>query len=959
MDNLIIAYTLKDSGFLGYIPECVAIYTDSSGQLSTRFIKVTSSNKNNYKAQIDEVDEQLIQCCFKLESDVIVSKIKDKAATTMEALQKKYFGKSKSDPAIQHVREFITDMVNHQQNRFFDLIGDRRLFLPQGKFPFMWKHLFVEMELPELKYRFVYTDQGLQYSLTMLIDNQLADLKGSELVSLKRARILRGNHIFEFDGDVEGAKLVPFFGRDSIQIPISHTEEYLQKFVLPIISKNQIEAEGFTIQTIEDLPNVVLKISEVKKVEQLDIFDGKKVVESGQNDLQFELLFEYEDFCFRAGKPAPKVKMVLNEGILSFTKVRRDLDFEASLLKSFLGLGINLDGRAERQPYRDALDWINSHYDQIQALGIEVRYEKQDQTKRKIFVGNCAISLELNESNDWFDVRGNAVFGEFVIPILVVLSHIRHNKSEIRLPNGEYALIPQAWFDEYQTFTDYCRFDDKTVTVAKHHCAIADRLSRNNSAKLTLNDKLRKFIDIDHIADYELPKQFKGELRNYQSAGYNWLRLLDELGFGGCLADDMGLGKTIQTLCLLQWMKEHDRGKSLLVVPTSLVYNWQIEAARFCPEMKISVHTGKNRSVETKEFRDADLVITTYAVLRRDIEQLRVLPFHYLILDEAQAIKNPQSAVNQACLQLKANRFLTLTGTPVENSLTDLWSQIHLTNRNMLGDVNRFMRACKHPLKVDYFRQLIRPFVMRRLKSAVLTDLPEKSIFVQYCDMAPAQADFYYQIRNSFRDRFLDKAKEESNTFQLLEGLLRMRQSANHPVMVDENYAESSGKFDMVRHKLDEIIREGNKVLVFSSFVEHLKLYKNYLDERNISYCYLDGSTKEREKQVDLFQNSDDHQVFLLSLKAGGTGLNLTRAGYVFLLDPWWNPAAEAQAFDRAHRIGQKNKVFVYKFISRNSIEEKIVKLQEEKIELFNSIIEAEQDISKQFNREELLGLLV
>jgi superfamily II DNA or RNA helicase len=760
---------------------------------------------------------------------------------------------------------------------------------------------------------------------------------------------------------LNGAKLSPFFSKDFIHIPLAKTEEYLHKFVTPLVAKNLVDAEGFTIQTVPNLPLAVLKITESTRNNQLSIFETKLPDESPSLELLFELHFEYSEFHFRSGHSASTIRMELGEESLKFLRVERNIELENQIVSAFQNWKLPINGSVIKLEYRKAIDWINAHYEKIEQLGVELRIETKDSRNRKLFVGTCSISMEIVEGNDWFDVKGQAIFGNYSVPIILILRHIRQNMPEIRLANGEYALIPQVWFDEYQLLSEICIFEGDRLSVRKHHCVIANNLKASGNNTLTLKDKLSKFLQLETKELYDLPFQFNGELRNYQLAGYQWLRLLDELGFGGCLADDMGLGKTIQTLCLLQWMKEQNRGTSLLIVPTSLVYNWQIETQKFCPEMNVYLYTGKNRSVDDSSFRNADLVIATYSVLRRDIDNLRTFPFHYLILDEAQAIKNPQSALNQACLELKANRFLTLTGTPVENSLSDLWSQIHFANRNMLGNVNHFMQIAKQPDKIQYFRQVINPFVLRRLKSAVLPDLPEKSIFVQYCDMTSAQLDAYRHIRNSYREQLLvnSDVQKGGSTFQLLEGLLRMRQCANHPVLADRDYTEDSGKFEMVCHKLEEVIREGNKVLVFSSFVEHLKLYKNYLDTQQIAYCYLDGSTKDRQHEVETFQNSSDHQVFLLSLKAGGTGLNLTRAGYVFLLDPWWNPAAEAQAFDRAHRIGQKNKVFVYKFISRNSIEEKIIKLQEEKIELFHSIIDAEQDITKQFNREELLGLLV
>jgi SNF2 family DNA or RNA helicase len=278
----------------------------------------------------------------------------------------------------------------------------------------------------------------------------------------------------------------------------------------------------------------------------------------------------------------------------------------------------------------------------------------------------------------------------------------------------------------------------------------------------------------------------------------------------------------------------------------------------------------------------------------------------------------------------------------------------------MLGSINHFTKACKLPDKLEMYRKLIKPFLLRRNKSTVLKELPEKTIIVQKCYMNEPQQEFYRETRNNYRDKFLEERDKNNNVspILLLEGLLRLRQAANHPVLVDKAFAQTSGKFETVTQMLDEVIQSGDKVLVFSSFVEHLKLYKTYLDEKEIQYCYLDGSTKDRKEQVEKFQHNDSFPVFLLSLKAGGVGLNLTRASYVFLLDPWWNPASEAQAFDRAHRIGQKNKVFVYKFITQNTIEEKILKLQVEKKQLFDTMIESENGNYKKLEVNEIIKLI-
>jgi SNF2 family DNA or RNA helicase len=663
---------------------------------------------------------------------------------------------------------------------------------------------------------------------------------------------------------------------------------------------------------------------------------------------------------FWAGQSGATTKVEMTDDSFTIYKVERDLGLEKLYVDAMKEVGLDLDAKVLKMPYNEGVEWLNDNYKAIELTGVEIKFKNRGGEAQRIFVGERNISIEVEEGCDWFDIKGRVKFGSFEMPFLRVLNYIKQNKHQMLLPNGEYVQIPQAWFEEYKTLIDLCKIEDGKAVIAKYHCVVADKLRRASKIKLSVKDNMRRLLEHKLNENFDLPLNFNGELRHYQQQGYNWLRLLDDLSLGGCLADDMGLGKTIQTLCLLQWMKEQNRGMNMLVVPTSLVYNWEQEAAKFTPELNIYVHTGNQRSRNPEEFKNIDILLTSYGILRRDKHILSAIPFNYVILDEAQAIKNPQSDITQVCLSLTARRFLTLTGTPLENSLSDLWSQVHFFNRNMLGSANHFLRLCKQPEKHELYRQLLKPFLLRRNKTEVLPDLPEKSIIIQLCDMSDEQQRFYRNIRNSYRDKFLENKDSEDmvKPMILLEGLLRLRQSANHPLLVEKEYTEDSGKFETVCQMLEEVIEQGNKVLVFSSFVEHLKLYRNYLNEKQIDYCYLDGSTNDRKSEVERFQHDDHVQIFLLSLKAGGVGLNLTRASYVFLLDPWWNPAAEAQAFDRAHRIGQKNKVFVYKFITRNTIEEKILKLQEEKLQLFDAMITSDNEILKMLNIKEVMKLI-
>jgi SNF2 family DNA or RNA helicase len=430
----------------------------------------------------------------------------------------------------------------------------------------------------------------------------------------------------------------------------------------------------------------------------------------------------------------------------------------------------------------------------------------------------------------------------------------------------------------------------------------------------------------------------------------------------------MGLGKTIQALSLLLSEKEANAGTSLLVMPTSIIYNWEMEAGKFAPALKILTYTGTLRNKDVKRFEKYDLVLTSYGITRLDVALLKQFYFNYIILDESQVIKNPTSNIAKAVRDLKSRHKLVLTGTPIENTTMDLWSQMSFINPGILGTQTYFRNEFQNPIekKNDEARSrklhsVIKPFILRRHKSQVATELPEKVEHVQYSTMTSEQERRYEEVKTHYREKIFKLIEQEgigNSRFMILEGLTKLRQLANHPKMVEQGYSGDSGKMEDITHMLENAIAEGHKVLVFSQYVKHLSLIRQYLKSNKIDFAYLDGSSTDRREQVERFNKDTNLKVFLISIKAGGLGLNLTEADYVFILDPWWNPAVEAQAVDRAHRIGQKKKVFTYKFITRNSVEEKILTLQQRKLKLTTDLITTEESFMKQLTREDIEQML-
>ena len=485
-------------------------------------------------------------------------------------------------------------------------------------------------------------------------------------------------------------------------------------------------------------------------------------------------------------------------------------------------------------------------------------------------------------------------------------------------------------------------------------------------------DKLQSFSGIKPV---KTPPGFQGQLRPYQSDGLAWLHFLRQFELGGCLADDMGLGKTIQVLALLESRcrrraaNGEKKTPSIVVVPKSLVFNWIDEASRFTPRIRITNYTGPQRKALLDDLQETDILVTTYGTLRRDIADLRKLSFDYAVLDEAQAIKNANSQAAKSCRLLRATHRLAMTGTPVENHVGELWSLFEFLNPGMLGGALAFSRTSKAINAnsdegvdaMDRLRRGIRPYILRRTKDQVLPDLPRKTEQSLYCEMTPSQKKQYNEMLSYYRAHIDKKVKEvgvKRAKIHVLEALLRLRQAACDPRLLDKDQKKPGAKIELLTEQLAEVLEEGHKALVFSQFTSLLALVRESVESQRWPYEYLDGRTRDRESPVKRFQSDDECHLFLISLKAGGHGLNLTAADYVFILDPWWNPAVEAQAIDRAHRIGQTRPVMAYRMICRGTVEEKIVALQKKKRQLADAIITADESLIRSLSVDDLKMLL-
>lgn len=606
----------------------------------------------------------------------------------------------------------------------------------------------------------------------------------------------------------------------------------------------------------------------------------------------------------------------------------------------------------------------------------------------------AGFSMKVSTGIDWFGLQGEADFGDQQLArVPELIAAMENGEDLIPLGDGTFGLLPEVWLKKVAPLTqigertsDGLRFRRAQGILLSAWLAEAELLRATDADFSRLTEQISGLTDLKPCLP---PPSFRGELRSYQQEGLAWLKYLRQAGLGGILADDMGLGKTVQVLAhLVAEHREHQPsvGPSLIVLPKTILFNWQEEAAKFTPELKVVAYAGTSseRASRWKAIQGADIVLTTYPVLRQDIELLRTLDFHYIITDEANAIKNRESQTHRASLLLRGRHRLALTGTPVENSVDDLFALLDFVMPGLIHQKLRERFTCrKSTLKTlqsttadevgkpeadhELLRQLARalkPFILRRTKAQVLSELPEKSEETLYCELSPTEMRQYRELRDYYRKHLrneIDRQGLGRSKIIVLEALLRLRQAACHPGLIDsKRQASGSAKLEILMERLQELIAEGHKALIFSQFTSFLDLVEPALKSENIRYERLDGQTggAERQAAVARFQEDDSARVFLLSVKAGGIGLNLTSADYVFLLDPWWNPAVESQAIDRTHRIGQKSKVTAYRLIARGTVEERILELQRTKKDLAEVLVSVDANLLRNLTPEDIEILL-
>jgi non-specific serine/threonine protein kinase len=797
-----------------------------------------------------------------------------------------------------------------------------------------------------------------------------ADLQGS-LIILKLNLLLdgqpakanvRGGFLLEKDNtlylppDHDALAIVDQFRNDTISFPVSVKKEVVNKFILPWLGKYEVSiSPSLKIDVVSPSVKQRILLSELNESNLMI-----------RPQFQYgETIVDYSDETSFVEESGDKIRIV-----------HRDKDQERALYEYLRTLHSSFVNQRNNQYYYLPFDqvmkkgWFITMLRKVQDQGYTI-HGWEDLKKFRYTTHDPRFTIHATSTQDGFHLRVEIYWGDQAVTLKEVRHAILNGQDTIMLDDGTLGHIPDEWVSAYSLLLRTASEEDGILKISKiHYMLLEDILDKieDNTVRQDIEARKNKLLQFDKLAKKPLSPEIKASLRPYQESGFNWMQSLDELGWGGCLADDMGLGKTLQTISFLQFLKEKYPGSTQLVIcPTSLIFNWENEIKKFCPGLKHHIHYGTQREFSETHFNEYDVVLTSYGVVRNDIDQLNNFLWQYIILDESQAIKNPDARVTRAMQQLRSVNKLILSGTPVQNNTSDLFAQFNFVNPGLLGSREYFNREFATPIdklgskeKTQQLQKLIHPFTLRRTKEQVAKDLPDKTITVLWCTMEAEQRKLYNQYRDGYRKKLLKKIDEEGITksgMDVLEGLLRLRQICDHPRLVNKTTEE-----DLSSVKVDELIREvqenaGNhKLLIFSQFTEMLGLIRDEFEKTGISYCYLDGSTSlnKRKEEVIKFQEDESIKAFLISLKAGGVGLNLTVADYVYIVDPWWNPAAEMQAIDRAHRIGQTRKVFAYKMICKDTVEERILQMQEKKKMLADDLIQEDAGFVKNLSREDI-----
>ncbi|MBN2413966.1 SNF2 helicase associated domain-containing protein [candidate division KSB1 bacterium] len=897
-------------------------------------------------ANIGEFDSTSNEILYSENDPVIISYLQKMEQRNNSFYNHRYYGNvHKYDISTYHFK------YGSRLGPFFDFLQQSSIFISLN--PGKMSPIEYSQKNCNIKFEFVEQDDFYQLVPSFIVHKTKQVINTDfSILSEMPVWLIKDQMLYKVK-NLELAGLLLPFTKDNIdlRIPKNEFSVFLEKFYPQLFKFGSLPLpQSVSVLKKSEIKNKVLCLSE------------------GDDYLEIALKLDYDGHEIDYQN---KQKSVFQKEKNDIVLIQRDKKSEKEIWNYLLSTGLKTSPKGNlRVIDSKALKWMFKNINRLKDENYLIK-GLEDLHRYKIRTGKPHVKVAVSTKIDWFDLNLEIDIEGVKLSLKELRAAVRQNKKIVRLEDNSIAQIPEEWFKKFRHLFNFTEIENDNIKVAKYHVTLIDLLFEDANSKnmdVEFKKNLKKLRDFKGINSHIIPQNIKSVLRDYQKAGYDWLYFLKDYSFGGCLADDMGLGKTLQTLALL--LKEKISGNkipSLIVCPTSVVFNWENEVKKFTPQLNILLHTGNYRDRNTDNLKNYDIIITSYGIMRRDIAFLKDFTFFYTILDESQKIKNPQSQTSKASRILKSKYRLVLTGTPVENNTIELWSQFSYLNPGLLGSLNYFKKAFANPIEKrqdkeasDLLKQIVFPFILRRTKENVAPELPPKIEQTIYCVMNDKQNRLYQHWKNHYRSVILNKIDMvgiNKARMNILEGLVKLRQIACHPFLVDHGVIEDSGKFEFLKEIIDEIVSENHKVLLFSQFVRMLRLIQNYLNENNIDYVYLDGNTKNRQECVNRFQTEKDVKIFLISLKAGGTGLNLTAADYVIHYDPWWNPAVEVQATDRAHRIGQDKKLFVYRLITKNSVEEKMLELQAKKEKLVSDLISTDTGFFKNLTRENIENL--
>ncbi|GIV41945.1 MAG: hypothetical protein KatS3mg034_1821 [Vicingaceae bacterium] len=670
----------------------------------------------------------------------------------------------------------------------------------------------------------------------------------------------------------------------------------------------------------------------------------------------------------------------INHNII--TEFKRDEEFESDFNNFIASIHPYFENQKRYKIYKFPADeleknlWIYEFFELLGQNNIEI-FGLKELKKIKYSPFPSKITAHISSGIDWFDVNVNLSFGSEIVSLKDIKKAILNKNKFIQLKDGSIGRLSDEWLEKLNEYLKLGEIDDNNhIKISKLKFLIVEELFKDDAKAdiiKEINEKKEKLEQLRKIEDINLPKSILASLRNYQKEGVKWLKFLDEMNWGGILADDMGLGKTLQIISFLELVKNKSKCPNLIVVPKTLLFNWQSEINKFCPSLKTYFHYGSKRIKTIKDIKKLnkyEVILTTYNTVINDLSLLEQVQFHYIILDESQAIKNTTSNRYKAAIRLKGKNKIALSGTPIENNTLDLYAQMNFVNPGFFGSIDKFKKNFSIPIDRNKdlttsqkLQKMISPFILRRTKEQVAKELPPKTESIIYCEMHTEQRKIYDAYRNIFRKSVFDQINENGinkSSMFILKALTQLRMICDSPFLLKDEHVltKESGKIKELLIHIKEKT-SNHKLLIFSQFTSMLKLIEEKLDENNILYYYLDGKTSASRRMdiVNNFQNNENIRVFLISLKAGGAGLNITAADYVYIVDPWWNPAVENQAIDRTYRIGQTKSVFAYRMICKDSIEEKILNLQNKKKITASNIIKNDEHFVKNLDFDMLKEL--